>query len=233
MRFLATLKNDIRYQINYGFYFLYAFFSAIYIGILFIVPPEYKQIAASIIILSDPAMLGCFFIGAIWLLEKNEGLHSYWGISPMRPIEYILSKAVSLALISTIAAVVIALIGLRSDVNYIVLVLSTFVGSMIFTAIGMIVATYARSVNQYILFITPIATIITTPPILVAFNITHPAFEISPGTALWRFIMYSVGGSGEIEIWAYFVLVIWFGFMLFVTNRRIPTAMQAEGSGKL
>ena len=34
MRLLNALKNDIRFQMKYGFYFLYAFFSAVYIAVL-------------------------------------------------------------------------------------------------------------------------------------------------------------------------------------------------------
>ncbi len=126
MRFLSALVNDIRYQIKYGFYFLYVFFSVIYIAILFLCPAEYRKAVASIIVLTDPAMLGSVFIGAIWLLEKGEGLHSYWGISPLRPIEYILSKAMSLAIISTISADLIVIFGLRIVVNYFLLSISIF-----------------------------------------------------------------------------------------------------------
>jgi fluoroquinolone transport system permease protein len=197
------------------------------------VPPEYKKTAASIIILSDPSMLGCFFIGGIWLLEKSEGLHKFWETSPLRSLEYVLSKALSLAFISTLVAALIALIGLKSDVNYIVLSFSVFAGSMVFTVIGLIAATYARSVNHYMLLITPVLTVMITPPILAAFGIVHPAFAISPGTALWHFIIFSVGGTSAVGVWAYLMLLIWLGFMLYFANRRIPAAMQAEGGDKL
>lgn len=73
MRFINALKNDVRFQIKYGFYFLYAFFSAVYIAVLVVTPPVYQKIVSSLIVLSDPAMLGVFFVGGIWLLEKGEG----------------------------------------------------------------------------------------------------------------------------------------------------------------
>ena len=104
MRFFHALKNDIRFQIKYGFYFLYAFFSGVYIAVLLLIPSQYKIMAASLIILTDPAMLGVFFTGGIWLLEKGEGLHRFWSASPLRPCEYILSKSISLAILSTISA---------------------------------------------------------------------------------------------------------------------------------
>lgn len=233
MRFLSALLNDIRYQIKYGFYFLYAFFSAVYITALLICPQEYKRTAASIIILSDPAMLGSFFIGGIWLLEKSEGLHKYWGISPLRTFEYILSKAISLALISTVTANLIAVIGLQHDINYATLSLSTFVGSMVFTTIGLIIATYARSVNQYMILVSPLGIITTIPPILAAFGISHPAFDVSPGMALWHFINYSLGKASTIEIWIFLILSLWLCVAFLLANGRILFAMQMEGGEKV
>lgn len=132
MRFFHALKNDIRFQIKYGFYFLYAFFSVVYIAVLILVPSEYKKMTASLIILTDPAMLGVFFIGGIWLLEKGEGLHRFWSVSPLRPIEYILSKSISLAILSTISADLIVLIGMRSIVRFVSLSFRVFIGAVAF-----------------------------------------------------------------------------------------------------
>lgn len=227
------LANDIRYQFKYGFYLLYAFFTIIYILVLSLCPIEHRNIVASIIVLTDPAMLGAFFIGGIWLLEKSEGLHSYWGVSPLRSIEYILAKAVSLAIISTISADLIVIIGLRVVVNYFVLSIGIFAGAMIFTIIGLITASYTRSVNQYMLLASPILVIITLSPILAAFGLTHPALGISPATALWYVIGYSIGMTNSLEIWPYLVLVLWFGLVLILSNSRILIAMQIEGRAKI
>ena len=228
MRFLLTLINDIRYQMKYGFYILYTFISAVYIAVLLVCPTEYKRLAASLIILTDPAMLGTFFIGGIWLLEKQEGLHGFWGISPLRPFEYILSKAVSLALISILSANLIIVIGLREAYNFLLLTAGVFVSSMVFNLIGLMVATYARSVNHYMLIVSPPMVIFSVPPILTAFGITHPVMEIMPGTALWRTIGRSLG-IADMSVWLWVVLLIWLGLVLYPANRRIPRAMLTEG----
>jgi len=232
-RFFSALLNDMRYQAKYGFYFLYVFISALYIAILLICPAVYKRTAASVVILSDPAMLGVFFIGGIWLLEKREGLHSFWGISPLRPMEYILSKAVSLSIISTLSAILIVLITFGGDCNYFVLSAGVFLGSISFTFIGLIMATYAISVNQYMLIVTPPVVVLTTPAILTAFGISHPAFNVLPGTALWRIIAYAMNISTSLSIWLWLVLILWFVLLLLLAIKRIPTAMLAEGGEKI
>lgn len=233
MRYFAALVGDIRYQAKYGFYFLYAFISAVYAVVLLVCPLEYRKIVASVIILTDPAMLGAFFIGGIWLLEKSEGLHSFWGISPLKPIEYVLSKAVSLAIISTLAANVIAFAGLRENANYLLLSFCTFIGAMIFTLIGLLLASYARSVNHYMLIATLPLTILLTPPIMAAFGISTPILDLTPGMALWRVICYSIGLSDAADCWMFVILFAWLGISIVLANKRIPPAMQIEGAEKV
>lgn len=233
MRYLTALVNDIRYQVKYGFHFLYAFISVIYVVILLICPSEYRKIVASVIILTDPAMLGAFFIGGIWLLEKGEGLHSFWVISPLKPAEYVLSKAVSLAIISTLAANAIAFAGLRENVNYLLLSFGIFIGAMTFTLIGLLLASYACSVNHYMLIATLPLTVLLTPPIIAAFSISVPLLDLTPGMALWRIISHSIGLSDMASIWPFIFLLTWFSVGVVLASKRIPIAMQMEGGEKV
>lgn len=229
MRFFNALKNDIRFQIKYGFYFLYAFFSLVYMAVLWIMPSEYKNMTASLIILTDPAMLGIFFIGGIWLLEKGEGLHRFWSISPLRPLEYLLSKSISLAVLSTVSAELIALAGLKGRFYPVSLSLCVFWGAVVFNLIGLLVASYARSVNHYMIIVVLPTVFLSIPPILTAFGIRHPILELFPGTALWHMIAVSLHQTENTKVWWWGNLILWLGLMLVLANRRMSTALQAEG----
>ena len=102
MRFLLTTKQDMQYQMRYGFYFIYGILTLFYVLILSqINDPVLRSLTGSLIILGDPAVLGYFFIGGIWLLEQEEDLHSYMAISPLKGYEYVLGKMLSLGLVST------------------------------------------------------------------------------------------------------------------------------------
>ena len=216
MRFLNALKNDFRFQIKYGFYFLYAFFTVVYIAALLITPSEYKTLAASFIILTDPAMLGIFFIGGIWLLEKGEGL-------------YILAKAISLAVLSTISADLIVLIGMGGAVHLVRLSFSVFLGAVVFNLIGLMIASYARSVNHYMLIVCLPTAFLSMPPVLTAFGITHPLLELFPGTALWHMIAGTIDVTRSVNSLAAIVLILWLGLLSYFANKRIGTALQSEG----
>ena len=229
MRFLNALKNDIRFQIKYGFYFLYAFFSAVYATALILAPSEYKSMAASLIILTDPAMLGIFFIGGIWLLEKGEGLHRFWGVSPLRPLEYILAQSISLALLSALSAALIALAGLQSTVRLAFLSFSVFMGAAIFNLLGLIVASYARSVNHYMVIVILPLAFLSLPPVLAALGKAPPLLELFPGTALWRMIASSVAGAPPAKSLPELVLLPWLALLLFFANRRIGSLFRSGG----
>lgn len=233
MRLMNTFKNDIRFQVKYGFYFLYAFFSAVYIVLLRMTPAEYKGIVGSLIVLTDPAMLGIFFIGGIWLLEKGEGLHRFWRISPLRPVEYVLGKSISLAALSTLSADLIVWLGMGKIHHVLYLSVGVFIGAVIFNLVGLIIATYARSVNHYMLIAILPSIFVSIPPLLTAFNITHPVLEVFPGTALWHLIVNAMNTSLQLNGWIGINLGFWLVCLLLLANKRIEVALQSEGDKKI
>lgn len=146
------------------FIFYMPFSAPVYIAVLLITPREYKSITASLIILTDPAMLGLFFMGGIWLLEKGEGLHGFWSVSPLRPVEYVWSKSVSLAVLSTVSADLIVLSAMRTGVNLVLLSFSVFLGAVVFNLMGLMAASFARSVNHYMIIVLLPAVLLSMPP---------------------------------------------------------------------
>ncbi len=82
------------------------------------------------------------------------------------------------------------------------------------------------------ILVSPLEIIITTPPILAAFGIWHPALDVFPGMALWHIINYSIGKTSHIEAWLLPVLLLWKFAALLLAYKRIPPAMQTEGGDK-
>lgn len=71
MRFKNLLLWDMKFQRRYGFYLLYGSLTAIYVVLLFSMPQSWKENTAVILIYSDLAAMGLFFMGAIILLKKS------------------------------------------------------------------------------------------------------------------------------------------------------------------
>ena len=170
MRLSSLLLWDIRFQKKYGFYFLYAVLTMIYTIALFAVPESWKEKTATILIFSDPASMGLFFMGAIVLLEKSQHTPCAFAVSPVRPTEYIIAKISSLSAISLVVAAILALIAGANNLP--IILLGTVIASAIFTLFGIIIATKIISLNQFILWTVPIEITCFVPAILHLFKIT-------------------------------------------------------------
>lgn len=228
LRFYSTLKKDIRYQIKYGFYFIYAFVSLIYFVILHFIPLEHKYIVATFILVSDPAALGFVFIGGIWLLEKSEGIHLFLSTSPLKATEYVAAKAISLAIISTLSALLISLFSLPITIIFWQLALSIFICALFFTLFGLFIATFARTVNHYMLIVIIPSLLLTLPMILVFLGYDFFILELFPTTAIWRLI-YSSIEQQILPIYYLLTLVIWTGVATIFTTMRINNLFQRSG----
>lgn len=178
MRLGSLLLWDIRFQSKHGFYFLYAVLTVIYTIVLFAVPESWKEKTAAILIFSDPASMGLFFMGAIVLLEKSQHTPCAFAVSPVRPMEYIIAKVSSLSAISLVVAAILALSASVNNLHMVLL--GTAVSSAIFTLLGMIIATKIISLNQFILWTVPIEVVCFVPAILHLFKITPSWFQYYP-----------------------------------------------------
>lgn len=215
MRLLHVLKNDIRYQVRYGFYFIYFLLTVVYSLILHqINDPAIKSLVGTLIILSDPAVLGYFFIGGIWLLEKEEGLHNYTAIAPLKNSEYVLSKIISLGFVSTFSAIIITGITM-SWVNLLVLTGTVFLSSCFFTLIGLLLATLAKTVNSYLMISVPPALLLLSPSVLSLFGINVPFAAIIPGTLVFNLISDALSNQTE-SIFLNFASLFFWTVVLFV-----------------
>lgn len=170
MRLKKLFLLDMRFQAKYGFYFLYAVLTVIYIAVLFALPENWKEKAAVILIFSDPASMGLFFMGAIVLLEKSQHTTCALAVSPVHATEYVIAKVSSLSAISLVVAAILALAADADNLH--IVLFGTFISSVIFTLFGIIVATKITSLNQFILWTVPIEAVCFVPAILHLLKIT-------------------------------------------------------------
>jgi fluoroquinolone transport system permease protein len=178
-------------------------------------------------IFSDPAAMGLFFMGAIILLEKSERVLNSIAVSPIKAVEYILSKVVSLGIISTIVGILIATSA--GEVKLIPMIIGTFLGSAIFTLLGLMVAANIASLNQFLVATIPVELICFAPPILYIAGYDKPFMLLHPGCILIRFI----GGNQENMLPLLLLLLLWIGLFYYLTNRIIKKMFQDVGGVKL
>lgn len=107
-RLASALKQDLRLQYRHGFYHIYAIISVVYIIVLRYSPAAVRDLLLIMLIFSDPGMLGFYFIAAIVLFEKDARSLQAISVTPLRPSEYLLAKAISLSTLAVLASTVVA-----------------------------------------------------------------------------------------------------------------------------
>lgn len=223
MRLGHLLLWDLHFQTKYGFYCLYAALTALYVLILWAVPESLRQTAATLLIFSDPAAMGVFFMGAIVLLEKSQHTPCALAVSPVRPEEYVIAKVVSLSAISLVVA---AVLGLAAQVDHLpVVLLGTAFASAIFTLLGIVVATQILSLNQFILWTVPVEIVCFVPAILHLLGVTPAWLSFYPINACMDMI------SGHAPSFLGIGLIVALLLAAFAVSKRCVAKMWRSAGG--
>jgi fluoroquinolone transport system permease protein len=223
----SLILSDIRFQFRYGFYSIYLVFTLVYVGLLFALPDAWRTDAALIMIFTDPAAMGLFFMGAIVLFEKNERVLDSLAVSPVAPAEYVLSKLVSIGLIATLVA---AVIGAAAGAigNAALFLLSVFLCSCLFSGLGLIAACKIKTLNQFFLFTVPMEVLTAVPALLWMFWLKEDAFVLHPGAAM--LMLCSGRGSAPLALLS---LLVWTALVGWLAVRTVRRMFQSVGGIKL
>ena len=219
MRLKKLIIGDIKFQWKYGFYFLYVLLTIFYILGLSLLKGNVKQITSLVMILSDPATMGMFFMGAIVLLEKSQRVLNSIAVSPVTPQEYILSKVCSIGIIATVTGICIAVAGGNDHIIW--TIIAVFLGSALFSLCGLIVGTNIGSLNQYVIATMPFELAGFGPVIAYLFGSKHILITIQPCVIMFRMM------QGDLNrMWIFIpVLMVWimlaYVFALRSTRRML------------
>ena len=216
MRFMSLLKWDMRFQARYGFYLLYGFLTVLYVVLLVSFPPSWKENVAAVLIFSDPAAMGLFFMGAVVLFEKNQRVTSFFAVSPLRAWEYVASKVLSLSLIALLVAAVLAVLANCRALCFVLF--GTFLSSVLFTLVGMIIATKTTSLNQFILATVPVELLAFVPVILHLAGITPDFLRIYPANACMDLIAGRAFSVTGLFLTAALIVILLFAAQWCVRN---------------
>lgn len=178
MRLFSLIRNDVKFQLRYGFYVIYAILCIFYAGILFALPESVRKTVAIILIYSDPAALGLFLMGAMILLEKSEHVLQTFAVSPVRVEEYVLAKAVAMAVTATVIGGVLALTAGME--RWPLIALFAGITSILFTLLGIALASKITTLNQFIIITTPFEIIMFVPALFYLFGKQNGVMKLIP-----------------------------------------------------
>ncbi|XMB73049.1 ABC transporter [Mycoplasmatota bacterium WC30] len=222
MRLLNLIRGDIRFQFKYGFYLLFFLFSFIYIVTVKVLPTSLWSKVGAILIFTDPTALGLVFMGAIVHFEISEKTINSLCISPISPMEYLLSKLLSIALLSTISGLLIGIFTQTIN-NYLSFTVGIFVGSLIFSALGLIIAFKTSSMNQFILSIIPTMIFVILPGVVYIIGLDSFWYLFHPGIAVSELIV-----NGSNSIYALISLLLWLYIIVLFAIKIVKNRFKNE-----
>jgi len=170
-RLLSAIGWDLRLQVKYQILTVAVVVTILYTLIFKLLVNEEFDAILILLIFTDPAMLGFIFIGALVLFEKGSNTIDALVVTPFKISEYLFAKVISLGLIATACALVMAIAGHGPVFNYPLFIYSVFMSSAVVTLLGFAGVSRIRSFNQYFIiipqFLAPLAL-----PLLNFFDIT-------------------------------------------------------------
>ena len=215
MRILKALKADIMFQFKQGFYFVYIALTIAYMIVIGQLPTAMGRIAVPLVVFSDPSVVGFFFIGGIIMLEKIQGILQYIVVTPLRTKEYLLSKVISLAVLSEFAGFAIAFATYEGKFNMLLLFIAILLTSSIFTLYGFIVAAGCNTINQYFVKMVPYMLVLIIPCLLL---IKYPYsiwLDLFPSVTGLKLIFGCFHGIGILTVGIYTIYLVVVNLILF------------------
>ena len=164
-RLLATMRCDVRLQQRNGFYWAIAFLLAAFVVVVTQLPSIDWTAILPPLLLGNLIMATFYFMGGLMLLEKGEGTLESLIVTPLRSAEYLLSKVLTLTLLSLAESFTIVLVAHGPGFDWPLLFVGVALAAVLYCLVGFIVVIRYDSINEY-LFPTVIYSTIFVLPIL-------------------------------------------------------------------
>lgn len=159
----SMLSWDIRLQVRYGFYTVYAVVTLFYLLALGTLPADLTIPALVLVVVTDTAVLGFYFVGALVLIEKREGVLDALVVTPLGVRGYIVSKAISLTALATLSSTVVVAVVHSTGVNFALLLAGVTLTASLFVLVGVAAVSQFRTINRYFFSAVLYGTVLYAP----------------------------------------------------------------------
>jgi fluoroquinolone transport system permease protein len=218
---LQLFKYDINIQLRSGYWTVYSIIGLIYILIMLNIPVSIREEVAVALIFMDTSVLGLIFVGALVLLEKQQGVLQSLSVTPLRLNIYLLSKALSLTVLSAVISSLLWIIPLLSFNGYAILLPGVVLSSIVFTLLGLGFAAGAESFNQFLARVF-IGSMVFSLPVIPMFFFTKSVWLVilPANAALDLFLRITKSTFSFMQLLDITILIIWIFVMLFFARKQ-------------
>lgn len=228
MRLLNLTLNEFRFLYKYGILWIYAAFTILYLCLLALIPESAKQMTAIILVFTDPAAMGLFFMGAVVLLEKSQRVSNTIAVSPVLHSEYIIAKVISIMITGCVVGLIICLFAKVQNIFFVVVGIA--LSSVLFSLISLIVASRVETLNGFMIATVPFEIVICIPPLLYLFKvISSPLWTIHPGVAAMKILHLENG----FQIFDLVSILCWIVILFIICKNEVRKSFVKLGGVKI
>ena len=215
------LKYDISIQFRSGYWTVYGVIGLIYLLVIVNLPYNIRDDAAVVLIFTDTSALGLIFVGALVLLEKQQGILQSLSVTPLKINNYLFSKVLSLTLLSAIISSILWIVPRWTFHGYALLLAGAVLSSIVFTMFGIGFSAGAESFNQFIARVLAGSMILTFPliPMLFIQKTTWLIF-LPMNAAIDLYIRLLKGTFSVTQLLDLLVLIIWIFIMRIFAQKQ-------------
>lgn len=219
-RFLAALRCDVIIQYRSGFYWVGLAAVLFWLAVL----SQIKQVEIidfgqwlGVFLATNLVMTTFFFVAGLTILEKAEGALDGLVVTPLRPWEYLWSKALTLSVLAAVETAGAILLVYDGPVLILPMLLGLFSLGAIYTLFGIAVAVRYDAINS---FLPPaiVGIVILSIPLVPHFELwSHPVLELHPAEPAFKLFRLALDPSGSVSLvsqlglYALFASVVWLG----------------------
>lgn len=167
-----AVQWDARLQFRQGFYYVALFVAVLFIIGLQYVPDHYLPLAMPVLVMGNMTMNTFYFLAALVLLEKDDGVLEGLVLTPLRRGEYLWSKLLTLALLTLLENGVIVTAVVGPHYHPFLLATGILLLSFINALYSFIVVIRYESVNSFI-FPSVFWTMLLSIPLLQYFGLVN------------------------------------------------------------
>nr|WP_070959373.1 hypothetical protein [Hyphomonas sp. Mor2] len=190
----------------------------------------------SILLFTDPAVIGLSFVGAFVLLERGGNTLSAIAVSPLMGRTYVLGKVISFSLLGTLSGGTVAVAASNGDLNHALMVGSLILTNVLAVLMGFVIAAHSVTVNQFLvrMSLTIVLVVLPSLPFLGLAPGAWPViFAIIPSFSM-LVILEAGFGASSVSVPVYFghviYLLIWIISIWFWAVRAYETSFREAGA---
>lgn len=216
-RFVSAVRLSLLLQLRYGFLYAAAFVGVLYVALLMPLPDSILELAGPLVVFSELAVVGYYFIAGMVLFEKSERTLYALVSTPLRFSEYLGSRLATLTLLALALSLAVVTVVYGTGFNAALLLVGVVLVSLISLLAGFISVLPFDSITRY-LIPSQVPMFVMALPLVPFLGIWQsPVFYLVPthgalillgaafgaATPLWQFL-YAV---------LYGMLWIWFLYL--------------------